>query len=452
MANKFVWSGAGGSNDGSSWDNAYTSLMRDWGAEAGFTPATDYVYVRSVHSETSATTVTVTGADANGASSMVRVICVVGDTTGTTPGNLASGASVNTNNTSADIDLNEAIYIYGVSFLSNDDIHLGISGSNHNLIFESCRLELIGTQTSDFIWVGPSSDVACEIHFSDVILDFNNASQGLRVQRTSLTWAGGSVAYDVNRLIPILLNPYPCDGVIVGVDFTALSSSQLIDGATYPTTDGDIVFERCLLATGMTLVSGTISATGFRVSSYHCQIGTDADPSYQMEIQDSRGKVSANTAKYRTGGASDGVRSTPVCWDVDTTVGSARGYPGHAFECPPITAWTAGDGATAHTYRVAFASDATINDDELWMELEGPNDAATNSLAALKTTRVAPMTTAAACTTDGTSSWTGTGVGTKQYMQVTYTPDKPGPVTVRVMMAKASDNIYVDPKIQIDPA
>jgi hypothetical protein len=37
-------------------------------------------------------------------------------------------------------------------------------------------------------------------------------------------------------------------------------------------------------------------------------------------------------------------------------------------------------------------------------------------------------------------------------MEITYTPDKPGPVTVRVMMAKASDNIYVDPKIQIDPA
>jgi len=86
------------------------------------------------------------------------------------------------------------------------------------------------------------------------------------------------------------------------------------------------------------------------------------------------------------------------------------------------------------------------------MELEGPNDAATNSLAALKTTRVAPRTTAAAYTTDSGSTWTGTGVGTKQYMQITYTPDKPGPVSVRVMMAKASDNIYIDPKIQIDPA
>jgi hypothetical protein len=190
---------------------------------------------------------------------------------------------------------------------------------------------------------------------------------------------------------------------------------------------------------------------GFRVESYHCQIGTDADPSYQMEIQDSRGKIVTDTSRYRTGGASDGVRATPISWDFDTTAGSVRGYPGHALEGPPISAWTPGNGSTAHVYRVAFASDATINDDELWIELEGPNDAATNSLAALKTTRVAPRTTAAAYTTDSGATWTGSGVGTKQYMQITYTPDKPGPVTVRVRMAKASDNIYIDPKIQIDP-
>jgi hypothetical protein len=170
-----------------------------------------------------------------------------------------------------------------------------------------------------------------------------------------------------------------------------------------------------------------------------------------MEVQDSRGKVSADTSRYRTGGAKDSERTNPISWDFDTTVGSVRGWPGHAFVGPPITAWTDGDASTSHTYRVAFASDATIQDDELWMELEGPNDAATNSLGVIKTTRLAPRGTAANYTTDASSSWTGSGVGTKQYMEVSYTPDKPGPVTVRVYMAKASDNIYVDPLIQIDP-
>src|SRR3990172_5296787 len=120
MANKFVWSGATGANDGSSWDNAYTSLMRDWGAEAGFTPATDYVYVRSVHSETSGTALTITGSTAEGTIAPCRIVCVVGDTTGTTPGNLATGAAVNTTS-GVDINIIESIYLYGVEFFSNNN-------------------------------------------------------------------------------------------------------------------------------------------------------------------------------------------------------------------------------------------------------------------------------------------------------------------------------------------
>ena len=447
MANKFVWSGAGGSNDGSSWDNAYTSLMRDWGAEAGFTPATDYIYVRSVHSESSGAALTISGST-TGTVSPCRIVCVVGDTTGTTPGNLATGASVTTTAV-FDIRIKKGLYIYGLAFYSSDNISFEYD-TRQDVTLEQCTLKLTGSSATDNIQLGGSGDGSL-VRWLSVTLDFNNAGHGIALAADSsvLRWTGGAVVYDVNYLFSSSYGT--ARNILSGVDLSVLTSSSIVSGNSVgsPTT---LIFARCLLASGMTIVSSTISVAGFRVESYHCQIGTDADPSYQMEIQDSRGKVSANTAKYRTGGASDGVRSTPICWDVDTTVGSVRGYPGHAFECPPITAWTTGDGSTAHTYRIAFASDATINDDEIWMELEGPNDAATNSLAALKTTRVAPQTSAAAYTTDGTSTWTGTGVGTKQYMQVTYTPDKPGPVTVRVMMAKASDNIYVDPKIQIDPA
>jgi hypothetical protein len=380
------------------------------------------------------------------------VICVVGDTTGTTPGNLATGAAVNTNVNTADIVFDEGLYVYGVYFYSNDDIFVCAASVDHDIKLEACRLELTGTSGTDILRLGVGDPNSGQrVSLTNTALDFANVGQGIAVSHGRVEITGGSVEYDVDVFLSI---PGNQKGTILvtGMDLSVLSSSALTNGATSVITNRLILFSRCLLASGATIVSGTIDVPGFRVESYHCQIGTDADPSYQMEIQDARGKVSANTAKYRTGGASDGVRSTPISWDFDTTAGSVRGYPGHAFEGPPISAWTDGDGATQHTYRIAFASDATINDDELWIELEGPNDAATNSLAALKTTRVAPQTTAAAYTTDSGSTWTGTGVGTKQYMQIQYTPDKPGPVTVRVMMAKASDNIYVDPKIQIDPA
>lgn len=439
-------------NTGASWEDAYTSLMLDWGAEGTFTPATDFVYVRSVHSETSGTALTITGSTAEGTIAACRVICVVGDTTGTTPGNLATGASVTTTST-AEVRVIESLYIYGCSFLSAASasaIAIGYFGADSSITLDNCRLEMTG---AGLIALGTSgSSVGSHVVLKDCVLDFADASSGILSGSDTVIWTGGSVEFDVTSLIVEPAANARGTLKVSGVDFSILSSSSLVNGGT-PVYNGKIIiFSRCILATGATIVSGTIDVPGFRVESYLCQIGTDADPSYQMEIQDSRGKVSADTSRYRTGGASDGVRSTPICWDFNTSVGSVRGYPGHALEGPPISAWTAGNGSTAHVYRVAFASDATINDDEIWIELEGPNDAATNSLAALKTTRVAPRTTAAAYTTDTGATWTGSGVTTKQYMQITYTPDKPGPVTVRVMMAKASDNIYIDPKIQIDPA
>jgi len=193
---------------------------------------------------------------------------------------------------------------------------------------------------------------------------------------------------------------------------------------------------------------------GSRYEFYHCQAGTDADPAYQMEIHTSRGKIKADTASYRTSGSSDDERTNPISWDMDTTAGSERNYPGNALESPPITGWTTGDGATAVVFRIYIASGGTQQDDDVWFDLVGPNDAATNSLGVRKTTRVAPEGTPANLTTDGTSTWTGADVGTKQYMEITYTPDKPGPIHAIVHMATdagATGHIFIDPKIYIDP-
>jgi hypothetical protein len=451
MANKFVWSGAGGSDDGSNWQNAYTSLMRDWGAEAGFTPATDYIYVRSVHSETSGSNVTIKGSTAEGSTAACRVICCVGAATGTDPGALATGADVNTNVSTANIKIEESLYIYGVDFLSNNDMDVVLTGVDSDVHLEKCRLELTGTSSADIINFGTGgSPYAIKIRLTDVDLDFAASGQGIQLAGCDLEWVGGSVDYDVNVLIN---SPawYFGNVVLRGLDLSTLSSSSLIYGDTLVSSPRLIKFVRCLLATGATIVTETIDCPGYRVEAWHCQIGTDADPAYQMEINDMRGKIVTDTTRYRTGGGKDDERTNPISWDFDTTVGSVRGYPGHALESPAIMAWTPGNGSTAHTYRVAFASDATIDDDELWIEVTGPNDAATNSMAVLNTSRVAPRTTASALSTDSSSSWTGTGVGTKQYAEVTYTPDKPGPIEVRIFVAKASDHIYVDPHVQVDP-
>ncbi len=447
MADKFVWSGATGANDGSSWADAYTSLMRDWGAEAGFTPGTDYIYVRSVHAESAAATLTITGTTPESTEAVARVLSVVGDTTGTTPGNLAAGASVTTTLTNTDIVFQERLYIYGVDFHTGDDITFG-TASDSDIHLEQCTLDFDGVSGGDVLTIGGTGAAGARTVWTNVSVTFGDAAQGFLLQAGTFFWSGGSVTTNTTTLFETV-NVRPVQMMAVGVDLSAVSGN-LFSGTTFA-SDVTLKLARCLLHASATIISGTIDVPGANIETYHCQAGTDADPAYQMHVESARGRVSVSTTRYRTGGASDGERTNPVSWDLDTTVGSVRGYPGHALVSPPIVGWTDGDGSTAHTYRIYFASDATINNDELWVEFVGPNDAATNSLGATKTNRVAPRTTASAHTTDSGSTWNGSGVTTKQYMDISYTPDKPGPIEARIHMAKASDNIYVDPKIYIDP-
>jgi hypothetical protein len=454
VANKFVWSGATGANDGSKWEDAYTSLARDWGAEAGFTPGTDFIYVRSVHAESDAAGKIITGSTSDDTTAMCRIICVVGAATGTSPGNLATGASVTTTGAN-DLTINEGLYIYGVDFFCANDLGLaaGFGGTDHDMTLEECRLEHTSATADKRIILGPDgSAVSPKITFINVDIDFAAATQSIQLNVCDLIWKGGTVDYDVDVLFDKF--GFSSGGLVllVGLDLSTLASSSLVNGTVNVVWQGRvIVFSRCKFPSSYSLVTGTMGMPAFRVESFHCQVGTDADPAYQMEIQDNRGKIVTDTARYRTGGGKDVERTNPISWDFDTTGASRRQYPGHPLVGPPITAWTDGDATTAHTYRISFASDATIQDDDFWIEVEGPNDAATDSMAVINTTRVAPRGTAANLPTDSGSTWTGSGVGTKQYAEVTYTPDKPGPVTIRCYMAKASDNIYVDPKIQIDP-
>lgn len=451
MANKFVWSGAGGANDGSKWEDAYTTLMKDWGAEADFTPGTDFVYVRSTHDETGdAADLMITGTTAEGTNDPVRVLCVTGNDTGTDPGTLTTGATVNTNDT-YDIRIDEKIYIYGVNFLSGELFFIGSSNADHYIKLESCRLELTSATSGDKIYLGNSSaSYAKLIELVDTDFDFGDAGQQIVGNGGFIIINGGSLLSNQTSLINV--------GSGFGANFTvknfdlSILTGNLLTGAASMYMQCHNVFSRCILNASATLVSGTLDIPGIIFDFHHCQSGTDSDPAYQMKRYICQGTVEADAARYRTGGASDGERTNPYSWSMDTSAGSNAIELYEPLESPPIAGWTDGDGSTAHTYRIYVASGFTVQDDEVWFDLIGPNDIAEDSLGVRKTTRPDPMATPANLTTDSGSTWNGADVSLKQYMDITYTPDKPGPITARIYLAKGNKRISVDPKIYIDPS
>ena len=425
--------------------------MRDWGAEGDFTPATDVVYVRSIHAESAASLLTIKGSTAEGAVARVDVRSVVGDTSGTTPGNLATGASV-TASTSNDIIIAESIYIYGVAFDAGDDMFISDPTLDNDIELESCTLALETSASAADRWLfGDTSTMGSHIRLKDCTFTPGDAGNGTLITNCRVIFEGCTWSSTLTDFLKFF-DAEPSDIILRACDLSNIQGNLV--SAAEPSHHVSISFQRCELHTSASFVTGTIDVPGVRVEFIHCQVGTDSDPAFQTAIYTKRGLVAVDTARYRTGGASDGERTNPVSWDMDTTVGSVRSYPGHPLESPAIVGWTDGDASTAHTYRIYFASGGTQQDDDIWFELIGPNDAATNSLGVRNTARVAPETAAGNHTTDAASTWNGADVTTKQQMDISYTPDKPGPISVIVYMATdagSTGHIFVDPKIYIDP-
>jgi hypothetical protein len=233
--------------------------------------------------------------------------------------------------------------------------------------------------------------------------------------------------------------------------------------ASSPTllTVGDITGEgkkhfrirNCELPASTTLLSGTIADPETVYEVAMSRSGTSTDPEWERYKYDRHGTVRMVSDRYRSGSNyGDGVATNPRSMEIDVGEGTTRGYPFPACESFPIYGWTAGDGSTSYTYTVYIASDGTIQDDDVWLELLLPDDGSTGAQSVRLSTMVAIGTSASNLTSDGASSWTGSDVGTKQELSVTHTPDKAGPLTARVYVASlpgTSKSVFIDPWVYI---
>jgi hypothetical protein len=102
----------------------------------------------------------------------------------------------------------------------------------------------------------------------------------------------------------------------------------------------------------------------------------------------------------------------------------------------------------SQTITVYVAGSASLNNDDFWIEVDSPSEEVSpTAQGKFRTTKPEPLATPTALTSDTSSTWNGTGVGTKQKIEVAISPTIAGTVTVRCYLAKPSTTVYVDPKI-----
>jgi hypothetical protein len=155
MASYYVYSGAAGSNNGSSWANAFTTLTAAFVTEA----AGDTLYVAHDHTESTAAAITLTSSGTS--TNLTKIVCV--DRAGSVPpvsADRRATAQVITTGASA-INLTGFAHYDGIIFsagsvASTANINVP-SASGQALRLDNCSLRLGNTSTGSRIQVGGAS-------------------------------------------------------------------------------------------------------------------------------------------------------------------------------------------------------------------------------------------------------------------------------------------------------
>ncbi len=461
-----------GSNDGTSWANAYQAAAGLATAVAA-AAAGDTIYVKDTSSSSAAVAldgptaigdltnpvriIGVKSATVNEGGSIVQSDLIPGLRTGdTTRAYAQSGANAPPHLTltspSNDIRISGALYIYGMLFTTTDDIAFHITTAGF-IILEECHLNVTGS--NDLIEFGGDPGTS-QTHMTVAIhCLFDVAAGNLSFDAQSQT-EFFDCDIDGTDTGTIIFSEHTGDMVkFYGCDLSGCSASGIFNIAGI--RGGGAELWNCKMPASHTLTTGTAAGL-YRIANYNSEDNTgfdSADSEQALEIHTHQGTVDIETTVVRTGGADDEATDAggPFAWAL---------VPNNVTDnfvdvvSPWIEKWVLGDG-TAKTLTVFFANGATesaanlLEDNEIYLEVLFPDEAGSSIYQYLPDEgapgdgggRMQLLGTAADITTDS-STW-GSGGNNKQKFEQSIAPDYRGLVRARVHYSKSSGpTLYLD--------
>ena len=397
MANWFVNSNAAGTNAGTSWVNAWTSLNS---ATAGNgVAAGDTIFVADTHAETTFTAYANPGTNA----APCNILCA--DHTQATPGtgNLLTTASI-ASATNVTIQMNGDFYCYGITFsagagtASSASITIEQNTANLWQKYEACTFYLNNTNGNSLIKMpGNSSNLELlntSIKFGAVGQSILSSSSGSLLWQDSTALAAGS------SVPSNLFFGSGNTGLIVcrGVDFSGITSGNIIPSQTNGFGVFRMVLQDCKLNSSATLFASQTSAAGADLSIVNSDSSTAY---YRNERYTYFGQQTTSNTVYRSNGASDGTNS--MSWDVATNAHASWQSP---LQCTPIAIWNAKTGSNRNvTMYGAYNGTAVPTNAQIWFDV-GYFGSASSPLESTATGSMANVLATGTNLTADTSTWT----------------------------------------------
>ena len=421
MATHYVNSAAAGANDGTSKTDAWTSLSSATTVAAG-----DIIWISHTHNQNPGTNGTYNFTNGTQAAP-IQIYSVNFGTDVYTPASSAqfSGAA-------SDVIWQGIVAAHGLYFGVADDINLG--GGTDWQRFVDCVID-------------PADDLI--INYSDGgVAEFEGCTFDL-VAGTNFQVAGSSDGTQMTCKNCTVTGTAPTTASIGGgsdggstMYWDCCDLSAVTSLFTTVRAGCLLALTKCNLHASFALPTSIVGNSTL-VYVEACDDGTISVPALGVnKWAIVNGVVQSTLSVYRTGGANDGFQANAYSWELASSASASEIF--QPLISPPLTVRAAADGSiSGATARGIFTS-----------------------------TRVLPLATPAALTTDSGSTWNGSGVGTKQQIDVTLTngatltvyvasggtlnnddfwievsePDQVGgPVSVRCFLAKPSTTVYVDP-------
>lgn len=445
MAIFYVRSTDGNNADsGATWALAKATIAGALAAAA----AGDTIYVSQVHAESSGSNIVLNSPGT--ISNPVKIICA--NDSAEPPTALAASATVSTTTTRT-IVISGSVYVYGITFnagsgSSGTSLSIGSLSADQTewITLESCLLRIQSTGAGARINLGSgASGAGIQLTLLNCLFRVANAAQGLTARGGNILMTGCVVSAAST----------PATVFFVAVGIASMGGRLLVENCDFTNCDSDFnfastqrshasfVIRNCRLPASWVGTLVTTQQAGAVAEMYNTDF---SDTNYRSQIQTFYGSIFSETVIVRSGGASDG--TTPL--SLRMASGSLV-YP-QALASQEIAVWNESTGSPV-TVTVQIVHDAQgsgtggrLRNDECWLDVSYPGTSGF-PLGVRITDAVADVIAAPADQADSAATWTTTGLATpiEQELSVTFTPQEKGWFIARVMLAKASSTVYVDP-------
>lgn len=445
MATYYVWSGAGGANNGTSWTDAYTSFASAVNAASS---SGDVIKVHKAHAGIITATTTYTFA------ADVSVIVVDKDNSDALA--VMDGTTGYLGNTTTSYYLTFAggykVYFYGICARSGGtgNVYLQFTGTdNGHFELDNCYLYWGTTGNNSLIlFGGEGATISSYTKLIDTDLRFGHINQSIEA-RSKLEITGGSIISAGSAPSTLFKQSTAQSDTVKlnGVDLSHITGTLI---GSHSLKSREYVFENCVLSETVTvLASQTPSNLGSASSIlYNCSSG---DEHYHIAHYDAFGETIVSTGIYANDGAEWNLSSDKYSWKITTTAYCS-------YYTPYVTPWIRQyhDGTSAIIPYLECLRDnssgAVFQNDEVWGEFSYQGTSG-YTLGTVVNDRMALLGSPAdqTASSKGASDWTGE-TGTAGYFKLnptaTITPAEIGNLSARVCVGEPSISVYVDPQIR----